>query len=157
MHVLIRLGGLVETISRYLIRRIEDNPEIVLRTCREIVALAGSANLKRVRLRDNRSGEIEAHDIRHVFLMTGAVSSTQWLGGCLALDDKGFIKTGPELSQDDLIAAQWSLARTPYFMETGIPAVLAVGDVRLANVKRLASVVGEGGNAVAMLHRVLNE
>ena len=157
VHVLIRSGGLAETMSRYLIRRIEDNPAIIVRTHTEIIALEGMAHLERVRWRDNRSGEIEVHDVRHVFLMTGAVSNTQWLGGCLALDDKGFIRTGPDLSQDDLAAAQWPLARTPYFLETGVPAVFAVGDVRAGNLKRVASAVGEGCNVVAMVHRVLAE
>jgi thioredoxin reductase (NADPH) len=100
---------------------------------------------------------IETHDISHAFLMTGAVPNTQWLNGCVALDDKGFIRTGPDLSKDDLTVAQWSLARSPYFLETSIPAVFAVGDVRAGNLKRVASAVGEGSNAVSFVHRVLNE
>ena len=157
VHVLIRSGGLAETMSRYLIRRMEDNPAIVLRTHTEIIALEGGDHLERVRWRNNQSGKTETHDICHVFLMTGAVPNTQWLNGCVALDDKGFIRTGPDLSKDDLTAAQWSLARSPYFLETSIPAVFAVGDVRAANLKRVASAVGEGSNAVSFVHRVLNE
>lgn len=157
VHVLVRADGLAQTMSRYLIRRIEEHPAIELRTNTEIVALEGSDRLERVRWRDNRSGAIEAHDIRHVFLMTGAVPNSQWLNGCLALNDSGFVKTGPDLSQDDLAAAQWPLARPPYFLETSIPAVFAVGDVRAGNIKRVASAVGEGSNAVAFVHRVLSE
>jgi thioredoxin reductase (NADPH) len=104
-------------MSRYLIRRIAENPAIELRTHTEIVALEGSNHLERVRWRDNQSGEIKTHDICHVFAMTGAVSNTQWLNGCLALDDNGFIRTGPDLTHDDLTAAQWPLARSPYFLE----------------------------------------
>jgi thioredoxin reductase (NADPH) len=144
-------------MSRYLIRRIEDNPAIAVRTCTEIVALDGGDHLERVRWRDTQSGKIEAHDISHVFLMTGAVPNTQWLGGCLVLDDKGFIKTGSDLSQDDLTAAQWSLARSPDFLETSMPAVFAAGDVRAGNLKRVASAVGEGSNAISFVHRVLYE
>ncbi len=89
--------------------------------------------------------------------MTGAVPNTHWLDGCVVLDDRGFIKTGSDLSQDDLTAAQWSLARSPYFLETSMPAVFAVGDVRAGNLKRVASAVGEGSNAISFVHRVLNE
>ena len=157
VHVLIRSSGLVETMSRYLIRRIEDRPAIELRTHTEIIALEGSDRLERVSWRDNRSGKIEHHDIRHVFLMTGAVPNTSWLDGCLVLDDKGFVKTGPDLSQDELTAAQWPLARSPYFLETSIPFVFAVGDARAGNLRRVAAAVGEGSNAVSFVHRVLNE
>ena len=157
VHVLVRSGSLAETMSRYLVRRMEDSPAIVLRTHTEVAALEGGDHLERVRWRNNQSGMIETHDICHVFLMTGAVPNTQWLNGCVALDDKGFIRTGPDLSKDDLTVAQWSLARSPYFLETSIPAVFAVGDVRAGNLKRVASAVGEGSNAVSFVHRVLNE
>jgi len=89
--------------------------------------------------------------------MTGAIPSTDWLRGCLALDDKGFIKTGPALSPEDLAAARWPLARAPYLLETSLPGVFAVGDVRGGNVKRVASAVGEGSIAVAFVHQVLHE
>ncbi|HEV3139138.1 MAG TPA: FAD-dependent oxidoreductase, partial [Vicinamibacterales bacterium] len=111
VHVLVRKDGLADTMSRYLIRRIEESPAIELRTRSQIVALEGNGHLERVQWRDDRAGGVEAHDIRHVFMMTGAVPNTRWLERCLALDDKGFIKTGPELTQDDLSAAKWPLAR----------------------------------------------
>ena len=155
--MLVRSSGLAESMSRYLIRRIEQNPAIVLRTNTEIVALEGSNHLERVRWRDHQSGSIETHDIRHLFLMTGAVPSTQWLEGCLALDGKGFIKTGPDLSQEDLAAAHWPLARAPHLLETSLPGVFAVGDVRGGNIKRVASAVGEGSIAISFVHRALHE
>ena len=96
-------------MSRYLIRRIEEKPAIVLRTRREIVALEGDGRLERVRWRDERTGDIETHDIRHVFMMTGAAPNTRWLDGCIALDEKGFVKTGPDLSPEELAAAGWPL------------------------------------------------
>ena len=157
VHMLIRSGGLAESMSRYLIRRIEESPAIVLRTHTEIVALEGSDHLERVRWRDDQTGNIETHEISHVFVMTGAVPNTHWLNRCVVLDAKGFIKTGPDLSQDDLAAAQWPLARAPYFLETSLPGVFAVGDVRAGNLKRVASAVGEGSNAVAFVHQVLHE
>jgi thioredoxin reductase (NADPH) len=155
VDMLIRGEGLADTMSRYLIRRIEDNPAIVLRTHTQIVALEGNGHLERVRWRDDRSGDVETNDIRHVFMMTGAVPNTAWLERCVTLDDKGFIKTGPELSQADLEAARWPLTRLPYLLETSRPGIFAVGDVRGGNIKRVASAVGEGSIAVAFVHQVL--
>ena len=157
VHMLVRGSGLAESMSRYLIRRIEQNPAIVLRTNTEIVALEGSSHLERVRWRNDQTGSIETHDIRHVFVMTGAVPSTDWLVGCVALDAKGFIKTGPDLSQDDLAAASWPLATPPHLLETSLPGVFAVGDVRGGNTKRVASAVGEGSIAISFVHQVLSE
>jgi thioredoxin reductase (NADPH) len=157
VYMLVRSKGLAESMSRYLIRRIEQNPAIVLRTHTEITTLEGSNHLERVRWRDDQTGKIETHDIRHVFVMTGAVPSTQWLDGCVALDAKDFIKTGPDLSQDDLAAAHWPLARAPHLLETSLPGVFAVGDVRGGNIKRVASAVGEGSIAISFVHQVLSE
>jgi thioredoxin reductase (NADPH) len=157
VHLLVRGRGLAESMSRYLIRRIEQNPAISLRTNAEIVGLEGNTHLERVRWRDNQARSIATHDIRHVFVMTGAVPSTDWLGGCVALDAKGFIKTGPDLSREDLAAAHWPLARAPYLLETSLPAVFAVGDVRGGNIKRVASAVGEGSITIAFVHQVLRE
>ena len=157
VHMLVRSDGLAATMSRYLIRRIEDNPAIVLRTRTEIVALAGNGHLEQVEWRDDRAGTVEANAIRHVFLMTGAEPNTRWLNGCLTLDDSGFIKTGPDLSQADLSAASWPLSRAPYLLETSRPGVFAVGDVRAGNIKRVASAVGEGSIAVAFVHQVLRQ
>jgi thioredoxin reductase (NADPH) len=89
--------------------------------------------------------------------MTGATPNTHWLHDCVALDAKGFIKTGPDLSADDLAAARWPLTRRPHLLETTLPGVFAVGDVRGGNVKRMASAVGEGSIAVAFVHQVLHE
>jgi thioredoxin reductase (NADPH) len=155
VHMLVRGERLADTMSRYLIRRIEDNPAIVLRTHTQVVALEGNGHLERVRWRDDRSGDVESNDFRHVFVMTGAAPNTGWLKRCVALDDKGFIKTGPELSQGDLAAAGWPLTRPPYLLETSRPGIFAVGDVRGGNIKRVASAVGEGSIAVAFVHQVL--
>lgn len=89
--------------------------------------------------------------------MAGAVPNTGWLNGCVALDPKGFIKTGPDLSQDDLAQAKWPLPRPPHLLETSLPGVFAVGDVRGGNIKRVASAVGEGSIAVSFVHQVLHE
>ncbi len=157
VHVLVRSGGLAESMSRYLIRRIEDNPAIILRTRTEIMALEGDNHLERVRWRDNQTGNTETHDIRHVYFMTGGDPNTRWLDGCVVRDTKGFIKTGSDLSQDELAAARWPHGRAPYLHETSLPGVFAVGDVRAGSIKRVASAVGEGSITIAFVHKVLHE
>jgi thioredoxin reductase (NADPH) len=157
VHMLVRADGLADTMSRYLIRRIEDNADISLHTRTEIVALEGDNHLEYVRWRDDGNGAVETHAIRHVFMMTGAAPNTGWLDRCVALDEKGFIKTGPDLTPDDLVTAGWPLARPPYLLETTLPGVFAVGDVRAGNIKRVASAVGEGSIAIAFVHQVLHE
>ena len=144
VHMLVRANGLAESMSRYLIRRIEQNPAIVLTTNTEIVAPEGRSYLERVSWHDHESNSTETHNIKHVFLMTGAVPSTQWLDRCVTLDDKGFIKTGSDLSQDDLSVARWPLSRVPHLLETTLPGVFAIGDVRRGNIKRVASAVDRG-------------
>jgi thioredoxin reductase (NADPH) len=157
VHILVRSSGLAETMSRYLIQRIEVHPAITLRPYTEIVGLEGDSHLEAVRWRNNQTGEIETHDIRHIFLMTGAAPSTQWLDGCLVVDAKGFIKTGPDLTPEELATAGWPLPRHPHLLETSLPGVFAVGDVRAGNMKRVASAVGEGSTAISLVHQVLRE
>jgi len=157
VHMLVRSAGLAESMSRYLIRRIEETPTIVLRPHTEIVSLEGGDHLESVRWRNSQTGETEEHKISHAFIMTGAVPNTRWLEGCLALDTKEFIKTGPDLSPEDLSAAHWPLSRPPYLLETSVPTVFAAGDVRSGSLKRVASAVGEGSAAVSFVHQVLRE
>ncbi len=157
VHMLVRSGGLAESMSRYLIRRIEETPAIVLRNHTEIVALEGVDRLESIRWRNSQTGQTEEHKIGHVFVMTGAVPNTRWLDGCVALDEKGFVKTGTHLSPEDLSAARWPLARPPFMLETSFPGVFAVGDVRSGSLKRVASAVGEGSAAISFVHQVLRE
>ncbi|HMA33969.1 MAG TPA: FAD-dependent oxidoreductase [Chloroflexia bacterium] len=157
VHMLIRADGLADTMSRYLIRRIEETPTITLRPHTEIVALAGGEHLESVGWRNNQTGQLEEHNIRHVFVMTGVTPNTHWLAGGVALDAQGFIKTGPDLAREELSAAHWPLARPPHLLETSLPGVFAVGDVRGGSIKRVASAVGEGSIAISFVHRVLQE
>ena len=157
VHMLVRSSGLTASMSRYLIRRIENTPTIILRPRTEIVTLEGGAHLESVHWRNNQSGETEKHEISHVFIMTGAEPNTHWLNGCIILDDKGFIKTGSDLLSDNLSASAWPLMRQPYLLETSLPGVFAVGDVRSGSVKRVASAVGEGSIAISFIHKVLQE
>lgn len=157
VHMLVRSSSLADSMSRYLIRRIEQNPAIERHFFTELTGLEGFQHLEKVTWRNSKSGAAETRPIRHVFTMTGAVPSTKWLEDCVALDANGFIKTGSALTQDDLAAAEWPLARAPHFLETSLPGVFAVGDVRGGNMKRAASAVGEGSSAVSFVHQVLQE
>lgn len=156
VHMLVRSGQLSDTMSRYLIQRIEENPAIELHYKTEIVGLAGDTHLERVTRQNKSSGLASVHDIRHVFIMAGASPRTEWLRGCVALDDKGFILTGRDLDTATE-APVWTLARPPQMLETSLPGVFAVGDVRAGNVKRVASAVGEGAIAIHLVHRALAE
>jgi thioredoxin reductase (NADPH) len=157
VHMLVRSSGLAESMSRYLIRRIVESPIILLRTNTEITKLEGTEHLERVSWRDSQTGEVETENISYVFSMTGAVPNSSWLSGCVAVDARGFIKTGPGLSREDLAAAQWPQGRLPYLLETSLPGVFAVGDVRGSNIKRVASAVGEGSISISFVHQVLSE
>jgi thioredoxin reductase (NADPH) len=156
VHMLVRSSRLADTMSRYLVQRIEENPAIDLRYCTEIIALEGGEQLETVTWRDKNTGETQTHSIRHVFIMAGASPRTNWLKGCLALDDKGFILTGRDLDPVTKEAG-WPLSRRTQMLETSLPGVFAVGDVRANSVKRVASAVGEGAISVSLVHRVLAE
>jgi len=156
VHMLVRSGGLAQSMSRYLIQRIEENPGIELHYNTEIVALDGDTQLEGVTCRNRTSGATTVQDIRHVFIMAGASPRTEWLKGCVALDEKGFILTGRDLD-DANGSVSWAHTRAPMMLETSLPGVFAVGDVRSGNVKRVASAVGEGSIAIHLVHRSLAE
>ena len=157
VHMLVRSAGLAESMSRYLIRRIEESATIELRTNTEIVAIEGGDHLEVVRWNNKQTGQTEEKKIRHIFVMTGADPNTSWLDGCVMLDNKGFIKTGIDLSSDNLSAGGWPLTRQPYLLETSLPNVFAVGDVRGGSIKRVASAVGEGSIAISFVHKALQD
>jgi thioredoxin reductase (NADPH) len=157
VHLLVRASGLSSTMSRYLIRRIAETPNIELRAETEIVELGGDTALERVTWLDKRTGERASHAIGHVFMMTGASPNSELVGGCIALDARGFIKTGADLTAEELAAAGWPLRRPPYLYETTLPGVFAAGDVRAGSVKRVASAVGEGSICIQLAHKVLAE
>ena len=157
VYILVRSDSLAASMSRYLIRRIEESPKIELRTSTEVIALSGNHQLEGIEWRNNKTGKVEQHKIGALFSMTGAVPNSAWLEGCVACDEGGFIKTGSDLSKEDLERANWPLSRGPYLLETSLPGVFAVGDVRGGNVKRVASAVGEGSIAISFVHQVLAE
>jgi len=157
VHMLVRSSGLTETMSRYLARRIEETATITLHPYTEIIALQGGSHLESVQWRDSQTGQTENKEIRHLFVMTGANPNTTWLNGCVSLDREGFIKSGPDLSPEDLSGTHWPINRQPYLLETSLPGVFAVGDVRSGSIKRVASAVGEGSIAISFIHKVLQE
>jgi thioredoxin reductase (NADPH) len=155
VHLLVRSKGLADSMSQYLIRRIAETMNITLHVNTEITSLEGGEQLERVTWTSAQL-EPETHAIGHVFLMTGAVPSTNWLRGCIALNEKGFVRTGADLGAHDLPPDKWAGARQPEFFETNVPGIFAVGDVRCGSVKRVAAAVGEGSACIQQVHRTLH-
>jgi thioredoxin reductase (NADPH) len=143
-------------MSQYLIRRIDETPNITLHVQTEIMALQGQDQLNSVTWK-TVGEEAATHDIGHVFLMMGALPCTEWLNGCVALNEKGFVRTGSDLRAEDMPRSRWLNGRQPQFFETSIPGIFAVGDVRCGSVKRVAAAVGEGSASIQQVHQVLNE
>lgn len=150
VYLLIRGPGLQNTMSRYLIARIEASPQITLNVGTTVQALEGDSHLEQISWREDATGIISTHRIQHIFIMTGADPNTDWLSDCLATDEKHFIKTGAEVTD------VWPLKRSPFPLETSVPGIFAVGDVRAGSIKRVASAVGEGSMAVQFVHQVLD-
>ena len=158
VYMLVRGKTLSETMSRYLTQRITTHPGIELHLETELVSLEGESHLERVTWLDRSSGASVTREIRHVFVMTGASPRSDWLRGCVELDQQGFVLTGRDL--DPILAdapRKWPLDRPPQMLETSLPAVFAVGDIRARNVKRVASAVGEGAISIHLVHRALAE
>jgi thioredoxin reductase (NADPH) len=158
VYMLVRGKTLSETMSRYLTQRITKHPVIDLHLESELQSLEGDSHLERVTWLDRSSGRIVTREVRRVFVMAGASPHTDWLRGCVALDQQGFILTGRDL--DPILASaprKWPLRRPPQMLETSLPAVYAVGDIRSGNVKRVASAVGEGAISIHLVHRALAE
>ena len=149
VRMMVRGSGLAESMSRYLIDRIAATPNIELMTETELVTLTGPAggNLEGVRWRDHRADKETEAAIRNVFLFVGADPATEWLQGCVALDKAGFVITG--VAGDDG-------APTPSPLESSVPGVFAVGDVRSGSVKRVGGAIGEGAQVVAAIHKFLS-
>jgi thioredoxin reductase (NADPH) len=152
VHMVIRGGGLGASMSRYLIERIEATPNIELVFNTEVVGLEGAedASLERVRLRSRLSGEVNSMDIRNLFLFVGADPATGWLDGCGVMVDRGgFVVTGAQRKKGE--------GQPASALETSVPGVFAVGDVRSGSVKRVGGAIGEGAQVVAALHGFLGD
>jgi thioredoxin reductase (NADPH) len=154
VHLLVRADSLGKGMSAYLVDRIENHPGITVRTCTEVARCEGTERLEAIELRDNVSGALERLLVSSLFVFIGAGPSTEWLDGVVDLDDRGFILTGPDLTGRSFRTAA-NVARDPFLLETSIPGVFAVGDVRHRSMKRVASAVGEGSTAVSFIHQYL--
>jgi thioredoxin reductase (NADPH) len=158
VHMMIRGDGLSATMSQYLVDRIRANPRIQLHTRTEVASLQGDrGGLTGVTWRNRDSGKEEHCPTRNLFLFVGADPNTSWVHGCwIELDRYGFVLTGADLDEAALAGAGWEEPREPYSLETSIPGVFAIGDVRSGSVKRVAAAVGEGAAVVAQLHTYLS-
>ncbi|MCK9895315.1 FAD-dependent oxidoreductase [Frankia sp. AgB32] len=155
--LVVRGSSLEASMSHYLIQQIAAVETITVRTCTEIIAAEGDGHLEQLTLRDNSTGQTEMVDTQWVFIFIGAAPRTRWLDGVLVRDERGFVLAGPDLLVDGRRPAGWSLDRDPYHLETSVPGVFVAGDARAESVKRVASAVGEGAMAIALVHRYLEK
>jgi thioredoxin reductase (NADPH) len=150
--VLARGKSLADSMSDYLIREIDSAANIAVRCRVAVTGGAGPGRLEQLTLADLESGAAETVAATALFVLIGAEPRTQWLPGAVRRDQSGFVLTGPDLLQDGRAAAGWPLRRLPMFLESSLPGVFAVGDVRHGSVKRVASAVGEGSIAIHLVH-----
>ncbi|MGN6487502.1 MAG: FAD-dependent oxidoreductase [Devosia sp.] len=154
--LLVRGNSLADSMSKYLIERIEATDNVTVRTGASVAELHGEENLEAISVRDAATGEVTRVPARAVFVFIGASPRTEWLKGNLQLDAQGFILSGPDLEhQAGRKPAGWSVEREPYWLETSVPGVFVAGDVRRQSTKRIASAVGEGAMAVTFVHQHL--
>ena len=156
VHVLVRGDSLADSMSDYLLKRLEASRDITLHFNTEVTDLRGNGSLESVTWENSATDEREDHDIRHIFSMIGAVPNTGWLNGSVLTDENGFVCTGVDVLENE----RWPLdegERRPGTFETSLPGVFAVGDVRAGSVKRCASAVGEGSVCVQAVHRVVSD
>lgn len=155
--MLVRGPSLAASMSQYLIEQIESVDTIEVRTCSEVVGADGDGHLEKLTLRDRNSRIEETVHASWLFVFIGAAPRTDWLDGVVDRDARGFVLTGPDLGREDdrRGPSGWELGRDPFHLETSVPGVFAVGDVRAESVKRVASAVGEGAMAVSLVHRWL--
>ncbi|HVO59624.1 MAG TPA: FAD-dependent oxidoreductase [Terriglobales bacterium] len=155
--ILVRGSSLSSTMSRYLIDQIERTPNIQLWTHASVVEMHGDSHLEEISVLCSDTNKIERVPASAVFIFIGALPRTDWLGGLVERDERGFILTGPDLLRNGARPKGWAVERDPYLLETNIPGVFAVGDVRHGSVKRVASGVGEGSVAVQFIHQYLSK
>ncbi|MEM9739248.1 MAG: FAD-dependent oxidoreductase [Pseudomonadota bacterium] len=164
VHIVYRRADIRETMSEYLVRRLEETPNIHLHPEKEISQLHGidgaapdEDRLVDVTWKNASTGEETRYPLGYVFLFIGAAPFTEWLPDTICRDERGFMKTGTDLGPAELVRAGWNLDRMPTGFETSWPRIYAVGDVRTGSVKRVASAVGEGSVVVSDIHKALGE
>jgi thioredoxin reductase (NADPH) len=153
--LLVRGDSLERAMSYYLIRQIDEIPNVDVRLNTEVIEVHGDDHLEEVTLCDNRAGTQERLNAGYVFVFIGAEPRTEWLEGAVARDERGFVLTGPDLLHEGQRPRGWE--RDPYYLEASVPGVFAAGDVRANSIKRVASAVGEGAMAIQLVHRYLEQ
>jgi thioredoxin reductase (NADPH) len=154
--MLVRGDSLAAKMSHYLVNRIESTPNIEVRLETEIMACRGSNRLEGLELRSRADGNIETVPAEYLFAFLGAAPRSEWLGGLVACDERGFVLTGTDLDAKTHLS-EWPLERPPFMLETNVPGIFACGDARHESVKRVASAVGEGSVSVSFIQRILSE
>jgi thioredoxin reductase (NADPH) len=153
IHVIVRGDALGKSMSRYLVDRIEHLENVTIDYRSVVSAVEGDGHLSAVRIR-NGSGDETQLATSALFMFIGADPNTSWLSGCIELDAKGFVLTGPQLPRATVEHPRWSaVGRAPFLLESSLPGVFAAGDVRSGSVKRCASAVGEGAITVSFVHQ----
>jgi thioredoxin reductase (NADPH) len=155
--MLVRGESLTKSMSQYLIDQISETPNITLQVHSSVVEAKGETSLEAIAIQNSVTGETQIVPATSLFIFIGAVPRTEWLDGVVERDERGFIKTGPDLKRDGHRPKGWTQDRDPYLLETNVPGVFAVGDVRHGSVKRVASGVGEGSICVQFIHQYLSK
>ena len=155
VRIIARGPSLTASMSRYLIDRIEAQENLEVLTHSQIVAVAGERRLESITVRDSRDDTTRDLATSHVFIFIGARPRTEMLAGLVERDDRGFVRTGPDLLSDGRRPPGWPLARDPFLLESSVPGIFAAGDARAGSTKRVASAVGEGSSVVGMIHKHL--
>lgn len=155
VSVLVRTSTLVVSMSQYLIEQISQNPKIEVLTDTEVIETRGNGRLEEICLQNIVTGTVSQLPAAAVFIFIGAVPHTDMVGDLVQRNSAGFILTGPELMRNGKRPRNWTLKRDPYLLETSCPGIFAAGDVRQGSIKRVATAVGEGAMAVALVHQYL--
>src|SRR6202790_4632477 len=155
--ILVRGDSLSSTMSQYLIDQIKETPNIQLWTHAGVAEVHGETHLEEISVLCSDTNEVERVPANAMFIFIGALPRTDWLAGTVERDERGFIRTGPDLMQGGQRPKGWAPDRDPFLLETNVPGIFAVGDVRHGSVKRVASGVGEGSVAVQFIHQYLSK
>jgi thioredoxin reductase (NADPH) len=157
VFILVRGSSLSSTMSQYLIDQIKEEPKIQVWPHASVSEVHGNSHLEEISVVCADTGKIERVPASSIFIFIGALPRTDWLAGVVERDERGFLLTGPDLVIDGKPPKGWGLERLPYLLETNVPGIFAVGDVRHGSVKRVASGVGEGSVAVQFIHQYLSK
>jgi thioredoxin reductase (NADPH) len=155
--MIVRGDSLEKSMSQYLVDQIKKTPNIHFELNSSVAEVHGESHLEEVSIYCSASGETHRLPANYLFILIGAQPHTEWLAGVVERDERGFILTGPDLMRDGKRPRGWQLERDPYLLETSVPGIFAVGDVRKGSIKRVASGVGEGSVAISFVHQYLSK